>query len=167
MITTKSATWHFTRVGIFALVLAALLFGALSFQPTRQAHAAPIRVAVSTCLGVQPRISPSGDKLPFNEVLQIIVTNGCSETLSGTTLAVIDRIRCGTQPWVVDLRVSVGPQTLAPGGGMSWWITGVQTGCPSGETGGPWQQWLHGDASGTGESSGTVYTGAGDAYLNV
>jgi hypothetical protein len=42
MITTKPATRHFTRVGFLALVLATLLFGALSFQQTRQAHAATL-----------------------------------------------------------------------------------------------------------------------------
>lgn len=160
----RSGRWPSGVGALLVLACLSAILGTLTGSPA--AHAAQTR-ATATCLSVQPRITPSRDTLPFNEVLQITVTNGCGQTLSGTTLAVTDRIRCGSQPWVVDLSTSAGPQTLAPGGSMSWWITGLQTGCPSGEVGGPFQQWLHGDASGTGEGTGRLFTGAGDASLNV
>ena len=65
-----------------------------------------------------------------------------------------DRIRCGSDPWVIDLETGVGPKTLTPDGTMFWWITGGQTGYPSGENG-PSRQWLHGSAQaqGTGASN--------------
>lgn len=117
-----------------------------------------------TCLTVNPKITPSRIAFPFNEILQISVSNGCGVDLPNAQLQIIDKVRCGSNPWVTDYTNSVNfavnaGQTVTP-----WTITGVQTGCPSGENG-PFQQWLHGDASS--QIGGTTYTGSGDGYLNT
>jgi hypothetical protein len=131
-------------------------------RPASIAHAA---VVDPPCLAVTVRITPDRGTLPFTEVLAATVTNDCGETVNATTLTLTDRIRCGSGPWVIDLQTAAGPKTLAPGGALSWWITGEQTGCPSGENG-PFSQWLHGQASGTGASTGNQDSGQADAFLN-
>jgi hypothetical protein len=128
-----------------------------------QAHAATVD---PPCLQVKASITPSRNILPLTEILSVSVTNACGETVNGATLAITDHIRCGSGRWVIDLQTTVGPQVLAPDAVMAWWITGEQTGCPFGENG-PFQQWLYGQASGTGASTGDLDSGQGNAYLNL
>jgi len=71
------------------IVFAILLSGAALLARPAVAHAAIDPV----CLGVQARIMPSKDTLPFTEVLSITVTNGCGETVNQVTLAVPRRCR--------------------------------------------------------------------------
>ncbi len=129
-----------------------------------QAHAATVD---PPCLQIKASIIPSRNILPLTEILSVSVTNACGEMVNDTTLTITDHIRCGSGRWVIDLQTTVGPQVLTPKSVMAWWITGEQTGCPFGENG-PFAQWLHGQASGTGASTGNLDTGqGGNAYLNL
>ena len=160
---TRSSVRVLSKTLIPACVVFAILLGGV-FLLARPAVA--YAAIDPPCLGVQARILPDKDSLPFNEVLTISVTNGSGETVNQVTLTVTDHLRCGSFPWVIDLQTGAGPTTLAPEGSLFWWITGGQDGCPPGDNG-PCAQWLHGSAQGTGASSGNLDTGEGDASLNV